>query len=513
MGQIFQSFIGGVEAGDAQREQRDRRTALDEAGRLYRTGNAEGAENALMSAGLTQEAANFSALAEARRARTARTRAQEAAQSLGPNADPSAIVRAQSDSYFQGGDVEQGANLYNIYHQMDEGQRQQSLAAHDGIASFSLGLIQSGVPEDQRQAQALAHAQDFSEQTGIPVEQVQQMVQRQTDWSDAGLQALAAAHRSASDQLMELTRQRERGEDIARDERHFNIQQANAREGRGLGAPQIRQFGNDYERGLGEIEQAIGPQITNAMPWALQVAQTGDVPEGVDRDTALINDQGMLRAVARLQTGVGVLTEGEVRDTVGNDIYNQMQAGGAAFRLNTRLRPEVRQALANLVQSGVGRASQRAWQYRDNSIAEYQAVNNGQTPTGWGYPSLPHPQDVGALSAAEQLARSGQAQLRPNDVRIAPSGREYIYMGPGNWLPRGEGNTQGYQAGRDQRIARGGAPEVPVSAPRASARSDGLPNPADFQPNTVIAVGLDHYRLVNGDWRREATQPGGYTGR
>ena len=42
MAQIFNSFISGVDAGNQQREQRDRRSALDEAGRLVQVVHAIG---------------------------------------------------------------------------------------------------------------------------------------------------------------------------------------------------------------------------------------------------------------------------------------------------------------------------------------------------------------------------------------------------------------------------------------------------------------------------------------
>lgn len=274
MGQIFQNFIAGNQAGREEGEARRRQNALEQAGQAYAAGDAEQGSNALVAAGLYNEAGAMSTLSEAQRTRRARTRAQEAAQALGPDADPSALVRAQSQSYFQGGDVEQGANLFNIYHQMDESQRQQSLAAHDGIASFSLGLIQSGVPEDQRQAQALAHAQDFSEQTGIPVDQVQQMVQRQTDWSDTGLQALAAQHRSASDQLSEITRQRERGEDNTRQDRQ-------------------------QERAFGLQERALSIQARNSAP-----DNQRPLPPG-----ALATARSSMAAATRLRTSYNSFLE------------------------------------------------------------------------------------------------------------------------------------------------------------------------------------------------------------
>lgn len=467
MAEIFESLVNGYNAGRGLAEDRRHRNALDQAGRLYASGDMEGAQNVLAQSGDYTEAAQMSALAEANRARANRTAAQRAVTDLGTDATPQARVQAAAGAYFNAGDVEQGASLTNIYNQMDDRQRQQALTAHDAIASFALGQLQRGVPTEQRQQDALAHAQSFSEQTGIPVDQVQQMIQGQTDWSDQGLQALAAEHRSASEQLQEMTRQRERGEDINRQESQFNRQLAASHSG--LNAAQVRQFGNDYDRAQNQITQAVGPQVMAAMPWANQVAGNGEAPANASLDQVLINDQGMLRAVARLQTGVGVLTEGEVRDTIGNNIYNQMQAAGAAFHLQGKLPASVRQALARLVQQGVSRASAQAWQYRDNAVAEYENVNGGRAPVGWAMPSLPHPEDMNGLAAAEELARNGGATLNVNDIRISRSGRRYRYMGPGNWLPISEGDTEGYQQGLSQwqREHPNGAPP-PRTSPRAA---------------------------------------------
>lgn len=509
MGQIFQNFIGGVEAGQQQSEQRRRRNALEQAGQLYGTGDAQGAENALMGAGLIQEAGAYTALNEARRARANRQTAMDAVAALGPDATPEARMHAASGAYLNAGDFEQGGQIFNTYAQMNAQQREQVQQNLQFIGQQLPNL--RAAPVEQRTALARSTIE------GTPFDTPE--LRAQLDRLDGG-NGITDADLDSFEQTL-LTYQERLGlqrEDaaIARQESQFNRQLAVSRANRSLGAPQIRQFGNDYERGLNAISESIGPQITNAMPWALQVAGNGQVPQGTNTETALINDTGMLRAVARLQTGVGVLTEGEVRSTLGDNLANRLQQAGATINLDEALRPEVRQALATLVQSGVSRASQQAWQYRDNSIEEYRSVNNNQDPVGWGLPSLPHPQDLGSLRAAEQLAQTNGQALRPNDVRISPSGREYIYMGPGNWLPRGTGNTEGYLAGRDQRLAAGGAPTVSVGATPsgpAGGASAGAPVPA-------VGAVVNGFRFRGGDPndRRNwvdirSEQPGRYEGR
>lgn len=219
-----------------------------------------------------------------------------------------------------------------------------------------------------------------------------------------------------------------------------------------LSPSQQRLYRNDYESAQQGLADQVGPQVLASMSWAAQIGEDGLPPPNMRTADVLINDQGLLRAVARLQTGVGVLTEGEVRDTVGANIANQLQEQGAAFNLTTRLRPEVRASLARLVQDGTRRVSTRAWSARENALAAYTDATGG-APSGWSLPQFAHPDDMPSLIQAERIAGSqGAPPLRPNDVRIAPSGREYRYVGRGNWLPMREGNVAGYQAGRAQRL-------------------------------------------------------------
>ena len=497
MAQIFNSFISGVDAGNQQREQRDRRSALDEAGRLYAANDAQGAENALVGAGLLNEAGAYSALNEARRGRTTRQAVSQAMTGLDENASPVDRANAGADAALQAGDTDQWAAFQQYANTLDQQQRQQAGERAQWIGSAAASLLDVPVEQRVERAQALLASSPYANDQHIA-----QMIDEAGELSDEALTSAAQSSMSAADIL-----------GMRRQESQFNRQMAQqerlANGRRNLSTSEVRQFGNDYERGMRQINEAVGPQIMSAMPWANQVASNGAVPNGITQEAALISDQGMLRAVARLQTGVGVLTEGEVRGTLGDNLYNRLQEAGAGFNLNERLRPEVRQALAQLVQQGVNRAAQQSWDYRQNAMDEYASVTNGGAPTGWGMPSVPHPQDMGSLAAAERIAGSnGAPALRLNDVRISPSGRRYQYMGPGNWLPVGEGDREGYQAGRNARVAAGGAPEVPTQAPAPARRSANAP------PVGTVDNG---YRFRGGDpndpnnWER--VQPGNYQGR
>jgi hypothetical protein len=125
MGQIFQNFIAGNQAGREEGEARRRQNALEQAGSLYQAGDHEGAQNALIGVGDYQSAANMSALAESRRARGTRQAATDAVAQLGADATPEARMQAAAQATIGAGDFEQGGQLYNTYAQMNSHQREQ----------------------------------------------------------------------------------------------------------------------------------------------------------------------------------------------------------------------------------------------------------------------------------------------------------------------------------------------------------------------------------------------------
>lgn len=154
MGQIFQNFIAGNQAGREEGEQRRRRNALEQAGTAYASGDAEGAENALMAAGLVNEAGAYSALGQARRGRQTRQAASDAASALGPDATPEARMQAASGAYMNEGDFEQGGQLYNAYAQMNAHQRAQVAENFQFLGQRTAQL--RTLPIEQRAAAAIA---------------------------------------------------------------------------------------------------------------------------------------------------------------------------------------------------------------------------------------------------------------------------------------------------------------------------------------------------------------------
>lgn len=353
-----------------------------------------------------------------------------------------------------------GQNALNSMFQNQLAQQQQVLAnqaEQRNQQAFGMQQTQFGWQNEERQ-QEREQRERYEEwargQTDNPLATINPEVAFQTE-----AEARAAARQPLTPYQRETLELQRRGLDI-------DAIRANNSRTAPLSPAQERLYRNDYEDAQQDFATQVGPQVMAAMSWATQIGPNGEPPQGAPTADVLVNDQGLLRAVARLQTGVGVLTEGEVRDTVGNNLANQLQEQGASFNLNTRLRPEVRGALARLVQDGSRRVASRAWSGRDNALAAYEAAT-GRTPAGWSLPQFVHPDDMGSLNAAERIAGSqGAPALRPNDVRIAPSGREYRYVGRGNWLPIGEGNTAGYQAGREQRQTRARqAPERPRGVP------------------------------------------------
>ncbi len=154
MAEIFQSFIGGVGAGTELRQNRERRNALQEAGRLYSENNYEGAENALLAAGMPDAAASYTALGEARRGRNTRQAAQDAVAALPEGATPEQQMQAASGAYMGAGDFEQGGQLYNAYAEMNEHQRNQVRDNFQYLGQQTQQL--RGLPVEQRSQAAIA---------------------------------------------------------------------------------------------------------------------------------------------------------------------------------------------------------------------------------------------------------------------------------------------------------------------------------------------------------------------
>ena len=207
---LFQSFIGGMEAGEDHRQRRTQRTALEEAGQLYGIGKTDAAENALVAAGMPEVAANYSALGEARRARTTRRNVAAAMQGAGQSATDQAS--AASEAAIAGGDPELALQFRHEASQLSAEERQRRAADHEQAAQIALTILPT-VPMEQR---AERMVQETVRLTGASEEEVRRNV-AQLDLSDEGLQAIGQSALSIGD----IYAGRERRERYAVEDSHW----------------------------------------------------------------------------------------------------------------------------------------------------------------------------------------------------------------------------------------------------------------------------------------------------
>ena len=346
MGQIFQSFIGGLAAGQENQDRRRTRNALDDAGAAYQAGNADEAENILVGAGMTAEAANMTALNQARRRRAAQQSATQAMGALPQTASMADRYQAGRDAVSTGdnADMELMANLDDAYRGASQEQRQQAAVLHDGIANFMLGQIDRGVPVEQRQADATAHAQEFAERTGAPLESVQQMIAGVTDWSDQAHRATAQQNQTAAQHLAEMTRQGERGEDIARQESQFNRELALRREAldnprqRPFTALQVSNARANFAAAdsLSQSLENYAEMVRTASPQAL----AGIGPEGAALESARTLLSIQAKSPAALDLGALVGADFTLLgNTVGSDDWGRLIRQGGREGALQRLEP------------------------------------------------------------------------------------------------------------------------------------------------------------------------------
>ena len=466
MAEIFRSFIGGVEAGTQLRENRERRNALHQAGQMYASGDQQGAENALLSAGLTQEAGSYSALAEARRGRQTRESVSQAMTNLDPNATPDARLNAGADAALAAGDTDQWYQFRQAASQMSADQRAQAAEQSQWVGSAAASLL--NVPLEQRvqRARELVASSPYANDQAL-----MQAIDDESELTDDALTARANNSMSAADILAG----RERQQRYAVQDRQFNQTLAAQRAASGVGgdrpltnSERIR-LSNDYQTNSEQAMSQLGI-LRPSLPYArLAVSLGGDTTQAQGINFRQ-SDVALMRAAARAQTGPGVLTESEVFSTLSPSIQQDLIRNVAYADISqSGLTPQDRASLAQFVVQSAQNTERDLWTLHRQATSEWGGVPNAPT---FNLPNLPHPDDEGSLQAAERLSAGGQAVLQRGAIRIAPSGREYRYNGPGDWVTTGQGNVEGYQAGREQRLARGGSPTVPTGA--ASAPTGGV---------------------------------------
>lgn len=206
MAEVFRNFITGYGAGQEMAQQRRQQNALSHAGQLYGAGQYDQAENALIAAGMPQEAASYSALGEARRLRTLRNTAAQ--RMRGAGSDASAQLRAGAQAYLEGGDVEQFSQLQQTANAMSDRDRQLAAERSDWMARTALALDDPSIPVEQRaaRAQQLLASSPYAQD-----DQMAAMVANNQNWDSPTLQSVAQSAMSVAD----IFTRRDRAEDVA----------------------------------------------------------------------------------------------------------------------------------------------------------------------------------------------------------------------------------------------------------------------------------------------------------
>lgn len=205
---------------------------------------------------------------------------------------------------------------------------------------------------------------------------------------------------------------------------------------------EARQWTNSYNDDIRSANNDLG-NMRAALPYAHQVVQARGAPTGNFR----MNDVALLRAAARAQTGPGVLTESEVFGTLSPSLQ-QALTRNLAYADITRagISPQDRLALAQYVQTAQRNASGDLWRrYND---AENVLSARGVSPDNVGIsaPEYLHPDDMASFgSVPDSSFVSGRNY-------VAPSGRQYTYLGDGRWRYSGR---QTYDRSRQVNRNRG----------------------------------------------------------
>jgi hypothetical protein len=487
MAQIFNSFISGMDAGTQQREQRTRRDALEEAGRLYAANDAQGAENALVGAGLINEAGAYSALNEARRGRRTREAVSGAMTSLDPNASPIDRVNAGASAALEAGDTDQWFAFQQAASQMSAQQREEAGQRAQWIGSAAASLLDVPVEQRVERAQALLAASPYAND-----QHVAQMIDEAGELSDEALNSAAQNSMSAAE-ILGMRRQNEQFQQQIALQRQ-NAAYARDPESAPVSDAQRRGLTNDYNRAVSGAMDDLGI-LRPSLPYArLAVTHNGDTTniEGVNSRSS---DVALLRAAARAQTGPGVLTESEVFSTLSPSLQQALIRNVAYLDISQNgITPQDRLALAQFVMQSSRNVQRDVWDLYDQASNDWGGRGNAPT---FQAPRIPHPEDEGRLQSAER----GGAQV--GREYVANGGRVYRFLAPGSW----ELSSLGGEADRS----------LPWQ-PRAIEQQQTQPTPQQRAANAPpVGTVVNGYRFSGGDpnnrnnW--EELQPGGYRGR
>lgn len=487
MAQIFNSFISGMDAGTQQREQRTRRAALEEAGRLYANNDAQGAENALIGAGLINEAGQYSALNEARRGRATRQAVQGAMTGLDPNATDQDRLTAGANAALGQGDTDQWFALRQAATQMSAQQREEAGQRAQWIGSAAASLLDVPVEQRVERAQALLASSPYAND-----QHVAQMIDEAGELSDEALNAAAQNSMSAAE-ILGMRRQESQFQQSLALQRQ-NAAYARDPESAPVSDAQRRGLTNDYNRAIQGSMDNLGI-LRPSLPYARLAVTNGGDTSGIDGVNVRSSDVALLRAAARAQTGPGVLTESEVFSTLSPSLQQDLIRNTAYLDISREgITPQDRLALSQFVMQSARNVQRDAWDLYDQASSDWGSRRNAPT---FQAPRIPHPEDEARLQSAER----GGAQV--GREYVANNGRVYRFLAPGSW----ELSRLGGEADRS----------LPWQ-PRAAEQQQSQPAPQQRAANGPPAgTVVNGYRFRGGDpnnqnnWER--TQPGGYQGR
>lgn len=186
---------------------------------------------------------------------------------------------------------------------------------------------------------------------------------------------------------------------------------------------EARQWTNSYNDDIRSANNDLG-NMRAALPYAHQVIQSRGAPTGNFR----MNDVALLRAAARAQTGPGVLTESEVFGTLSPSLQQSLTRNMAyADITRAGISPQDRLALAQYVQTAQRNASGDLWRRYNDAEGVLSARGVSPDNVGISAPEYLHPDDMDSFGSVPDSSFTRGRNY------VAPSGRQYTYLGDGRW--------------------------------------------------------------------------------
>ena len=204
---------------------------------------------------------------------------------------------------------------------------------------------------------------------------------------------------------------------------------------------EARQWTNGYNDDVRTTLNDLG-NMRAAIPYAHQVIQSRGTPTGNFR----MNDVALLRAAARAQTGPGVLMQSEVFGTLSPSLQQDLTTNLAYTDISrSGLRPEDRLALARYVEQSQRNASGDLWRRYNDVENVLSARNVDPSNVGVSAPEYLHPDDMDSFGSVPDSSFTAGRNY------VAPSGRQYTYLGDGRWRYSGrQAYDRSRQVNRDR---------------------------------------------------------------